>query len=65
MGQCARTCKRVSMELGGNAPFLVFESADIDEAVKGCIDSKFRNTGQVRNFMVSGSFVIITFVIFD
>ncbi|EDV25880.1 uncharacterized protein TRIADDRAFT_63836 [Trichoplax adhaerens] len=46
MEQCARTCKRVSMELGGNASFIVFESADIDAAVKGCIDSKFRNTGQ-------------------
>ncbi|SHO56838.1 NAD-dependent succinate-semialdehyde dehydrogenase [Vibrio quintilis] len=44
--QCADTIKRTSMELGGNAPFIVFEDADIDEAVKGAIASKFRNAGQ-------------------
>eukprot|EP01138_Halocafeteria_seosinensis_P004951 gb/GECG01005063.1/.p1 GENE.gb/GECG01005063.1/~~gb/GECG01005063.1/.p1 ORF type:complete len:492 (+),score=58.87 gb/GECG01005063.1/:1-1476(+) len=44
--QCAATVKKTSMELGGNAPFIVFEDADIEEAVKGCIASKFRNTGQ-------------------
>ena len=44
--QCAETIKRTSMELGGNAPFIVFDDADIDEAVKGAIASKFRNAGQ-------------------
>lgn len=43
---CADTVKRVSMELGGNAPFVVFEDADIDAAVQGAIVSKFRNAGQ-------------------
>lgn len=44
--QCASTVKKVSMELGGNAPFIVFNDADIDEAVKGAIISKYRNAGQ-------------------
>lgn len=44
--QCADTVKRTSMELGGNAPFIVFDDADIDKAVKGAIASKFRNSGQ-------------------
>jgi len=44
--QCAGTVKRVSLELGGNAPFIVFEDADIDAAVEGALVSKFRNTGQ-------------------
>jgi succinate-semialdehyde dehydrogenase/glutarate-semialdehyde dehydrogenase len=44
--QCATTVKKVSMELGGNAPFIVFEDADIDAAVKGAIASKYRNAGQ-------------------
>ncbi|HUD93606.1 NAD-dependent succinate-semialdehyde dehydrogenase, partial [Sphingobium sp.] len=44
--QCATTLKRVSMELGGNAPLIVFDDADIDVAVAGTIASKFRNTGQ-------------------
>ncbi|KXF80925.1 NAD-dependent succinate-semialdehyde dehydrogenase [Enterovibrio coralii] len=46
MRQSAETVKRVSMELGGNAPFVVFDDADIDLAVKGAIASKFRNAGQ-------------------
>ena len=46
MEQCAKTVKRTSMELGGNAPFIVFDDADIDEAVKGAIASKYRNSGQ-------------------
>lgn len=46
MAQAARTVKSVSLELGGNAPFIVFESADIEQAVEGLIASKFRNTGQ-------------------
>ncbi len=44
--QCASTVKKVSMELGGNAPFIVFDDADIDSAVKGAIVSKYRNAGQ-------------------
>lgn len=44
--QCAGTVKRVSLELGGNAPFIVFEDADLDAAVEGALVSKFRNTGQ-------------------
>jgi len=46
MEQCAATVKRTSMELGGNAPFIVFDDADLDEAVKGAIVCKFRNAGQ-------------------
>jgi len=44
--QCASTVKKVSMELGGNAPFIVFDDADVDSAVKGAIASKYRNAGQ-------------------
>jgi succinate-semialdehyde dehydrogenase/glutarate-semialdehyde dehydrogenase len=46
LAQCAPTIKKTSMELGGNAPFIVFEDADIEEAVKGTLASKYRNTGQ-------------------
>ena len=46
MKQCADTVKKVSMELGGNAPFIVFDDADLDAAVVGAMASKFRNTGQ-------------------
>ncbi|HXY76669.1 MAG TPA: NADP-dependent succinate-semialdehyde dehydrogenase [Steroidobacteraceae bacterium] len=46
MGQCAATMKKISLELGGNAPFIVFEDADLDAAVAGAIASKYRNTGQ-------------------
>ena len=46
MKQCVDTVKKVSMELGGNAPFIVFEDADIDRAVEGLMASKFRNSGQ-------------------
>ena len=46
MEQCAKTVKKVSMELGGNAPFIVFDDADLDGAVQGAMASKFRNTGQ-------------------
>ncbi len=44
--QCAPTVKKVSMELGGNAPFIVFDDADLDAAVEGAIASKYRNAGQ-------------------
>ncbi len=46
IAQCASTVKRVSMELGGNAPFIVFDDADIDAAVAGAVASKYRNAGQ-------------------
>ena len=46
MAQCADTVKKVSLELGGNAPFIVFNDADLDAAVEGALISKFRNTGQ-------------------
>lgn len=46
IAQCADSVKKVSMELGGNAPFIVFDDADIDAAVEGAINSKFRNAGQ-------------------
>jgi len=46
MAQCASTIKKVSLELGGNAPFIVFDDADLDAAIQGAIASKFRNSGQ-------------------
>jgi len=46
MEQCAPTIKKLSLELGGNAPFIVFDDADLDAAVEGAIASKYRNTGQ-------------------
>jgi succinate-semialdehyde dehydrogenase / glutarate-semialdehyde dehydrogenase len=46
MAQCAGTLKKLSLELGGNAPFIVFDDADLDAAVQGAIASKYRNTGQ-------------------
>src|SRR5439155_11054647 len=46
MAQCADTIKKLSLELGGNAPFIVFDDADLDAAVEGAVASKYRNTGQ-------------------
>jgi succinate-semialdehyde dehydrogenase/glutarate-semialdehyde dehydrogenase len=46
MAECAQTVKRTSMELGGNAPFIVFDDADLDSAVAGAMISKYRNAGQ-------------------
>lgn len=46
MRQCAGTVKKISLELGGHAPFIVFDDADIDEAVEGAVASKYRNSGQ-------------------
>ena len=46
MSQCAGTVKKISLELGGNAPFIVFDDADLDAAVEGAMASKYRNTGQ-------------------
>ena len=47
MSKCIDPIKRVSLELGGNAPFIVFNSADVDAAVIGALCAKFRNTAQV------------------
>ncbi|WP_096199722.1 NAD-dependent succinate-semialdehyde dehydrogenase [Bacillus sp. FJAT-45350] len=47
MSQASNQLKRISLELGGHAPFIVFEDADLDAAVKGLFDSKYRNTGQM------------------
>jgi succinate-semialdehyde dehydrogenase / glutarate-semialdehyde dehydrogenase len=59
MAQCAQTVKKVSLELGGNAPFIVFDDADLDAAVEGAIVSKYRNTGQTcvcaNRVLVQGS----------
>jgi succinate-semialdehyde dehydrogenase/glutarate-semialdehyde dehydrogenase len=56
MAQCASTLKKVSLELGGNAPFIVFDDADIERAVEGALIAKFRNAGQtcvcVNRFLV-------------
>ena len=46
MAQCAATVKKLSLELGGNAPFIVFDDADLDAAVQGALATKFRNAGQ-------------------
>lgn len=48
MAGCSDTVKRISLELGGNAPFIVFDNANVDDAVNGAMSGKFRNTGQVR-----------------
>ena len=59
MEQSAGTLKKLSLELGGNAPFIVFDDADLDAAVAGAIASKYRNTGQTcvcaNRFLVQGS----------
>ncbi|GLX81459.1 NAD-dependent succinate-semialdehyde dehydrogenase [Thalassotalea eurytherma] len=65
IAQCASTIKKVSMELGGNAPFIVFDDADVDAAVQGAIASKYRNAGQTcvctnRIFVQSGIAQVFT-----
>jgi len=59
MAQCASTVKKLSLELGGNAPFIVFDDAEIDAAVAGAVASKYRNTGQTcvctNRFLVQNS----------
>ena len=59
MAQCAGTVKKLSLELGGNAPFLVFDDADLDAAVEGVVASKYRNSGQTcvstNRFLVQDS----------
>ena len=56
MAQCAKTLKKVSLELGGNAPFIVFDDADLERAVEGALIAKYRNAGQtcvcVNRFLV-------------
>lgn len=59
---CASTMKRTSMELGGNAPFIVFDDADIDSAVKGAIASKYRNAGQT---CVCANRILVQDAVFD
>ena len=65
MRQCADTIKKLSLELGGNAPFIVFDDADLDAAVEGALISKFRNAGQTcvcanRLFVQDGVFDAFT-----
>ena len=59
MAQCAPTVKKLSLELGGNAPFIVFDDADLEAAVEGAMASKYRNTGQTcvcaNRFLVQAS----------
>src|SRR6266496_4284988 len=59
MAQCAGTIKKLSLELGGNAPFIVFDDADLDAAVEGAVASKYRNSGQTcvctNRFLVQDS----------
>jgi succinate-semialdehyde dehydrogenase / glutarate-semialdehyde dehydrogenase len=62
MAQCASTLKKVSLELGGNAPFIVFDDADIDAAVKGAVASKYRNTGQT---CVSANRILVQDSVYD
>lgn len=65
MRQCAPTLKKLSLELGGNAPFIVFEDADLDAAVEGAIASKYRNSGQTcvcANRIYAHAHVYDTFV---
>jgi succinate-semialdehyde dehydrogenase/glutarate-semialdehyde dehydrogenase len=54
--------KKISLELGGNAPFIVFDSADLDLAVQGCIAAKFRNAGQT---CVSANRILVQSAIHD
>jgi succinate-semialdehyde dehydrogenase/glutarate-semialdehyde dehydrogenase len=62
MQQCAETLKKISLELGGNAPFIVFDDADIDAAVAGVMASKFRNSGQT---CVCANRILVQDKIFD
>ena len=60
MSKCVDTVKKISLELGGNAAFIVFNSADIDQAVRGVIASKHRNTGQV--LLLSNIIIILLLI---
>ena len=62
MRQCATTVKKVSLELGGNAPFLVFDDADLDAAVEGALLCKFRNSGQT---CISANRILVQDSVYD
>ncbi len=62
MEQCARQVKKVSLELGGNAPFIVFDDADLDEAVAGAVMCKFRNSGQT---CISANRILVQATVYD
>ena len=62
MAQCASTVKKLSLELGGNAPFIVFDDANLDAAVEGAIQSKYRNTGQT---CVCANRLLVQDVVYD
>jgi succinate-semialdehyde dehydrogenase / glutarate-semialdehyde dehydrogenase len=62
MAQCARQVKKVSLELGGNAPFIVFDDADLDEAIAGALLCKFRNSGQT---CISANRILVQEGIYD
>jgi succinate-semialdehyde dehydrogenase/glutarate-semialdehyde dehydrogenase len=62
MAQCASTVKKLSLELGGNAPFIVFDDADLEKAVEGAIMSKYRNTGQT---CVCANRLLVQDVVYD
>jgi len=62
MEQCAGTVKKVSLELGGNAPFIVFDDADLDEAVAGALLCKFRNSGQT---CISANRILVQAPVYD
>jgi succinate-semialdehyde dehydrogenase / glutarate-semialdehyde dehydrogenase len=62
MAQCAGQIKKVSLELGGNAPFIVFDDADLDEAVAGAIMCKFRNSGQT---CISANRILVQASVYD
>jgi succinate-semialdehyde dehydrogenase/glutarate-semialdehyde dehydrogenase len=62
LAQCAPTIKKTSMELGGNAPFIVFDDADLDAAVQGAMASKYRNTGQT---CVCANRILVQDAVFD
>ena len=62
MAQCAGTVKKISLELGGNAPFIVFDDADVDAAVEGAMACKYRNTGQT---CVCANRILVQDVVYD
>ena len=62
MAQCAGQVKKISLELGGNAPFIIFDDADVDEAVAGTVTCKFRNSGQV---CVSANRILVQDAVYD
>ncbi len=62
MGQCAGQVKKVSLELGGNAPFIVFDDADLDAAIDGAMTCKFRNSGQT---CISANRILVQDAVYD